>query len=157
MSLADPDRRRGLHQYDVVHAADLYGPRRAVKDVGAMLGFGRTDCHELAIVVSELTSNILKYGIRGRIELTGVEVAGLGHGLQVTARDIGPPFRNLEMALRDGCDDRGPIDPGTLLRRGGLGAGLGAVVRLTDSFELQSAAEGKAIRVVRYLERPRRR
>jgi anti-sigma regulatory factor (Ser/Thr protein kinase) len=146
-----------MPKYDVAHAADLYGPRQAARSMAATLGFSSTDGHELAIVVSELTSNILKYGIRGSIELDGVQTAGLGHGLLVVARDVGPPFRSLELALRDGFDDRGPIDPGTLLRRGGLGAGLGAVVRMTDTFELETAAEGKAIRVIRYIKRPRRR
>jgi anti-sigma regulatory factor (Ser/Thr protein kinase) len=146
-----------MPRYDVVHSADLYGPRHAAMQVGATLGFSRTDCHELAIVVSELTSNILKYGVRGSIELDVVESAELGRGLLVTARDLGPPFRNLDTALKDGHDDRGPIDPGTLLRRGGIGAGLGAVLRLTDTFQVESLPLGKAIRVVRYVRRPRRR
>lgn len=146
-----------MWRYDIVHAADLYGPRSAVKEVGAMLGFARTDCHELAIVVSELTSNILKYGIRGSIEFERVESAELGAGICVVASDTGPPFRNLELAVLDGYDDRGPIDPGTLLKRGGLGAGLGAVLRLTDSFEVAPLPLGKSIRVVRYKRRPRRK
>jgi len=125
--------------------------------MAATLGFSSVDGHELAIVVSELTSNILKYGIHGSIELDGVDTAGLGRGLLIIARDVGPPFQNLELALRDGFDDRGPIDPGTLLRRGGLGAGLGAVVRMTDTFALETVPEGKAIRVARYIKRPRRR
>ena len=108
-----------MRRFDVVHAADLYGPRRAVKEVGELLGFSRTDCQELAIVVSELTSNILKYGVRGSIELDAYAHAAQGDGILVVARDIGPPFRNLELAKQDGCDDRGPIDPGSLLRRGG--------------------------------------
>jgi anti-sigma regulatory factor (Ser/Thr protein kinase) len=148
---------RLLSRCDVVHAADLYGPRRVVREVGARLGFGRTDCQELAIVVSELTSNILKYGVRGSIDLAAVEDTAIGAGIAIVARDVGPPFRNVELALKDGYDDCGPIDPGSLLRRGGLGAGLGAVLRLTDSFEVAYEAGAKAIRVVRYLQRPRRR
>jgi anti-sigma regulatory factor (Ser/Thr protein kinase) len=112
----------------------------------------------LAIVVSELTSNILKYGIRGSLRFERIESAEHGLGVRVVARDIGPPFRNLEMALRDGYDDHGPIDPGSLLRRGGLGAGLGAIVRLTDGFEVESVTPtGKEVRVVRYRKRPRLR
>jgi anti-sigma regulatory factor (Ser/Thr protein kinase) len=75
----------------------------------------------------------------------------------VIARDVGPPFHDLELALRDGYNDRGPIDPATLLRRGGLGTGLGAVQRLTDSLDVIYVSGGKAIEVVRYLKRPRRR
>jgi hypothetical protein len=61
------------------------------------------------------------------------------------------------MALQDGCDDRGPIDPAHLLKRGGLGIGLGAVVRLMDSLQVEQDKDGKQIRAVRYLRRPRTR
>ena len=143
-------------KYLVRDAVDLYGPRRAVREFGATLGFSRSECQELAIVVSELTSNILKYGVRGTIELERWSNDDHGPGMLIVARDIGPQFRNLDMALRDGCDDRGPIDPMILLRRGGLGTGLGAVLRLTDSFQVASAQDGKEIRVVRYRRRPRK-
>jgi len=143
--------------FQVRESVDLYGPRRAVRDFGATLGFSRSDCQELAIVVSELTSNILKYGIRGSIEFGPTHMPTQGAGILVIARDIGPPFFDLQLALRDGYDDRGPIDPGTLLRRGGLGTGLGAVQRLTDGLKVEYGAKDKAIEVVRYISRPRRR
>ncbi len=63
------------------------------------------------------------------------------------ARDIGPPIHNLELAMQDGCDDRGPIDPALALRRGGLGTGLGAVLRFADLFEYQQEETGKSITV----------
>ena len=46
-----------MWSYEVRDAVDLYGPRSSVRDVCSRLGFPRTACHELAIVVSELTSN----------------------------------------------------------------------------------------------------
>jgi len=146
-----------MQVFEVRQAMDLYGPRRAVRDVGATLGFSRNDCQELAIVVSELTSNILKYGICGSVELSALDGDQGGKGIRVTARDVGPPFHDFELALRDGYNDRGPIDPATLLRRGGLGTGLGAVQRLTDRLEVSYVKGGKAIEVIRYLKRPRRR
>ena len=123
--------------------------------LGIELGFRRKDCQELAIVVSELCSNIIKYGIRGSVEIEPVSDAENGLGVSIVASDVGPPFRDFGIALQDGCDDSGPIDPATLLRRGGLGIGLGAVVRLMDSLELRQGQNGKEIRAVRYLKRPR--
>lgn len=143
--------------YDVREALDLYAPRQSVRVVGAQIGFSRNDCHELAIVVSELASNILKYGVRGRIVIEETQSHQYGVGIALVAFDQGPPFYDLELALRDGYNDRGPIDPATLLKRGGLGTGLGAVVRLTDAFQLERLPVGKAIRVVRYRSRPKRR
>lgn len=145
-----------MRTFEVREAIDLYAPRQGARDVGARLGFNRGDCQELAIVVSELTSNILKYGVRGTISIDEILDSSYGVGIAVLARDQGPPFHDLQLAVRDGYDDRGPIDPATLLKRGGLGTGLGAVVRLTDAFEVQHSPLGKLIQVIRYRKRPKR-
>ena len=42
-------------------------------------------------------------------------------------------------------DDRGPIDPAGILRRRGLGTGLGAVARLADRVDYREEAGGKTI------------
>jgi anti-sigma regulatory factor (Ser/Thr protein kinase) len=100
---------------------------------------------ELAIVVSELASNIVKHGIRGEIRITW-DPDSLPHGeLIVEAHDVGPPIHDLEMAMTDGYDDRGPIDPALILRRGGLGTGLGAVARLADRVEYRQEEGGKVV------------
>jgi anti-sigma regulatory factor (Ser/Thr protein kinase) len=102
---------------------------------------------EIAIVVSELATNIAKHGTRGEIILVVDDDSPPRGELTVIARDIGPPIHDLAIAMTDGCDDRGPIDPSLLLHRGGLGTGLGAVLRLSDRFEYQELEEGKEIRV----------
>jgi len=135
---------------------DAYAARRAVREVARQVGFDRSGCQELEIVVSELCSNIVKYGTSGSVEIEALADPALGAGVSIVAEDIGPPFRNLELALRDGYDDNGPIDPLKLLQRRGLGAGLGAVLRLTDSFTLeQDEPQRKRIFVRRYLKRPK--
>jgi anti-sigma regulatory factor (Ser/Thr protein kinase) len=100
---------------------------------------------EVAIAVSELASNIVKYGVRGEIALHVASTAGGGMLLTVQARDSGPPIHDLESAMRDGHDDHGPIDPAVMAGRGGLGTGLGAVARLADSLEVRQEAGGKQI------------
>jgi anti-sigma regulatory factor (Ser/Thr protein kinase) len=100
---------------------------------------------ELAIVVSELASNIVKHGIQGEIRLTH-DPAVPPHGeIRVEASDVGPPIRDLEMAMTDGYDDQGPIDPALILRRGGIGTGLGAVARLADRIEYREEEGGKVL------------
>jgi anti-sigma regulatory factor (Ser/Thr protein kinase) len=120
------------------------------------LGFSGRESGELAIVASELTSNILKYGIRGSIEIEAF-ADDKGSGIAIIARDYGPAFRDLKTALLDGHDDAGPIDPLHMLRRKGIGGGLGAVLRLTDSFRVEPEPDGKRVHVVRYLPRRSRR
>src|SRR5688500_6210987 len=119
-----------MASHRIHHPIDMYAARQAVETLAATLGFQRREQQELAIVVSELCSNIVKYGIRGSVELEPVNDTANGVGVSIVARDVGPPFRNLGMALQDGCDDHGPIDPSVLLKRSGLGIGLGAVARL---------------------------
>lgn len=116
-------------------------------------GFDTRRAAELAIVVSELASNIVKHGVLGEIVLTFHSPGG---EITVEARDVGPPIRDLQIALTDGCDDQGPIDPADILRRGGLGTGLGAVARFADRVEYREERDGKTIVARFLLPRPRR-
>lgn len=133
---------------------DVFMARWAVQRVATQIGFSRTAGQELAIVVSELCTNILKYGVKGELGLARVDDPTAGVGIEIVAEDEGPPLADLELALRDGWGDRGPIDPAHL-RRGGIGAGLGAIRRLTDRFEYRPGGPRKSFRVTRYLRRPR--
>jgi anti-sigma regulatory factor (Ser/Thr protein kinase) len=146
----------------IAESLDVFVARWAAQQVAASLGFGNGACQELAIVVSELATNIVKYGVRGTIAVQGLIDPRHGAGIELVAEDEGPPIADLAMAMQDGCGAAGPIDPATQWRRGGIGAGLGAVLRLTDRFEYEviAAAHGSAVtkrfRCVRYLVRPRR-
>lgn len=131
--------------------SDVYGVRAAIRTLARDVGFGSRAGDELAIVVSELASNILKYGVHGHMCMA--QLAAPDSGLRIVARDFGPPFHDVALALRDGYDDRGPIDPALVLQRGGFGGGLGAVVRLSHAFRVEPLADGKAIEVVRYRDR----
>lgn len=132
---------------------DVYAVQRAARKLGARLGFARDECVEIAIAASELTSNILKYGISGLVVLEAVDDAARGPGVRVTARDRGPPFRDFELAVRDGYDDTGPLDPASLSHRSGIGKGLGAVKRFSDDLGWRPSAEGKEVWFSRYRAR----
>jgi anti-sigma regulatory factor (Ser/Thr protein kinase) len=132
---------------------DLYEVQRCLIEHARQIGFPRRECTELAIVGSELASNIIKYGVRGAIEMSRIEDSS-GVGVLVTASDCGPPFHDLESALKDGWNDRGPINPIEMLNRKGIGGGLGAVLRMSHSFKLEPGATGKRIHVRRYLRVP---
>lgn len=141
-------------QYEVRVWVDVLAARRAVKMLAAEIGFLSRETTELAIVASELGSNILKYGRHGRLVCRSLEDgAPNGKGISIVARDYGPQFHDLAMALEDGCDDKGPLDPMLLFARKGIGGGLGAVLRLTHSFDVRPLDDGKEITVERYLKR----
>ena len=142
--------------FRIDHEVSIFAPRRAARELATALGFDRRAATELAIAVSELASNIVKYGVRGGITVEATADPARGIGIRIVAADEGPPFCDFATALQDGCDDRGPLDPVTFLKRHGIGAGLGAVKRFSDTITLEPAAEGageKRIVVVRYLRR----
>jgi anti-sigma regulatory factor (Ser/Thr protein kinase) len=134
-------------EYDVLHA------QRCAKQFAKELGFPSRACQELAIVASELSSNVLKHGGGGALELSLATESG-ERALVLTASDSGPPFLDLNTALQDGCSDAGPIDPGDMLKRRGTASGLGAVVRLTHSLRVEQEPRGKRLIVVRFLDKP---
>lgn len=146
-----------MPSYRVRESLDVYAPREGLGKLALELGFQRRERAELLIVVSELCTNIVKYGVRGSLDIEPCLDAVYGVGIVIIAHDVGPAFRDFKMALQDGYDDQGPIDPGMLMKRGGLGIGLGAVRRLTDYLSVEHTSTGKAIRVVRYLRRPPRK
>jgi anti-sigma regulatory factor (Ser/Thr protein kinase) len=129
---------------------DVYAVQRAAKKLAARRGFGKDECVEIAIAASELTSNVRKYGVSGLLILEAVDDPARGPGIRVTARDRGPPFHDFEMAVRDGCDETGPLDPASLPHRSGIGKGLGAVRRFSDALGWHPCAEGKEVWFVRY-------
>lgn len=139
-------------EYEIRVWVDVLTARSAVKALAIEVGFSSRESTELAIVTSELGSNILKYGRYGTLISRKLDAQGPnGKGIAVVARDHGPQFHDLATALLDGCDDRGPIDPLQLLSRKGIGGGLGAVLRLTHSFNVTPLTDGKEIAVERYL------
>ncbi len=145
-----------MRAHRVEHAVDAFVARRAAMELARELGFDHLACVEICIATSELAVNIAKYGVRGQIVIDRIDHPERGPGITIIAADCGPPFRDFELAKRDGFDDRGPLDPGRLIGRRGLGTGLGAVARLTDELDCEPTERGKRVRAVRYRERPQR-
>ncbi len=131
--------------YPVREWADVAIARHQARRMAREHGLPPRRAGEVAIVVSELASNIVKYGVRGEVAVAIDTRPAAAAMVVVTARDAGPPFHDLATALRDGHDDSGPIDPAMMVRRGGLGTGLGAVLRLADHLEVRQRADGKEI------------
>ncbi len=135
----------------IINDASVYGARQATREVAGALGFDRRRVEELVLVASELTSNILKHAGRGELRVGPVVDAVRGVGIELCARDEGPPIVDFEEAQRDGWSEGGPIDPLKLFGRRGIGAGLGAVRRLSDEVRHEARTPGKEISAVRFL------
>jgi len=117
--------------------------KRQAKAVAAMLGFDAGACEELALVASELASNLLTHAGRGTLTLAPLEVDGRT-GLHMEAKDQGPGIPDVEWAMTDGCSTVGS-----------LGGGLGVVNRLMDHLDITSQrGQGTALRCERWVRPP---
>jgi len=135
----------------------VFAARRLARASAIAVGFSKKDSEELVIVASELATNIVKYGVSGCMRFEATEHPQHGRGIAVIAIDVGGPIRDWAIALQDGHDDRGPIDPAKLLKRRGIGVGLGAVIRFTHLLSVEPEGVGKRLRAVRYLRNPLRK
>jgi anti-sigma regulatory factor (Ser/Thr protein kinase) len=144
----DPDV---LAWFRVAEDLDVFAARNGVRQVAHGLGFESRAVQELAIVVSELSSNILKHARRGWIRYSAPTHPLRGRLLRIEAGDNGPPFRDFAMAQLDGYDDQGRVDPFTIRQRRGIARGLGAVQRFSHGIQCRTEGTGKIIEVVRYV------
>jgi anti-sigma regulatory factor (Ser/Thr protein kinase) len=118
--------------------------RRAAVELARRAGFDETACGRVAIVATEMATNLIKHGRGGRflMDLTewpedaGTALSG-APDVELIAIDRGPGIANLENALRDGYSTAGSA-----------GAGLGAIRRQAHSFHLYSKPDiGTALAV----------
>jgi anti-sigma regulatory factor (Ser/Thr protein kinase) len=100
------------------------------------LGFDETDVGNVAIIVTELATNMLKHATQGEILMRPI-ARGTALGMEFVALDRGPGIASLTQCFRDGYSTAG--SPGT---------GLGSIARLAGDFDIYSTP-GKRQRGVR--------
>jgi anti-sigma regulatory factor (Ser/Thr protein kinase) len=100
--------------------------RRGAIELAQREGFGEVDAGRVALVATELATNILKHGNGGEI-LAGTYGEGPDSGVELIALDKGPGIANVAGALADGYSTAGTP-----------GKGLGAVVRQSHFVDLAS-------------------
>jgi serine/threonine-protein kinase RsbT len=121
---------------------DVERVRRAARPIAAHLGFGREDAEAIALAVSELATNLVRYAPGGEI-LVSIFSEEAGTGLAIRSRDDGPGIADVELALRDGYSTGG-----------GLGSGLPAVRRLMDDVVITTSPSGTLIEARKWLTGP---
>ncbi len=130
---------REIHSIEIRDEAEVGAARRAVHDYASDIGFGETELAEIDIVVQEIGTNAATYATGGG-SLCYTAPLGARPGLELFYCDKGPGIYNLDRAIRDGVSTNGS-----------LGAGLGAIRRLSDEFDVYSTA-----RTTSRLSHPRR-
>jgi anti-sigma regulatory factor (Ser/Thr protein kinase) len=100
--------------------------RRRATETAARQGFGDADSGRVALVATELATNVLKHGKGGEV-LIGAYGEGLDSGIELIALDKGPGISNLAASLADGYSTAGTA-----------GKGLGAVTRQSHFVDVAS-------------------
>lgn len=114
--------------------SQIAAARRAAAQLAEHLGFSESDAGRVALVATELATNLLKHGGGGEI-LVRVAEAGAISGVELLAVDRGPGIANLGQSMRDGFSTAGSC-----------GGGLGAIFRLAQQFDVYSSTgRGTAI------------
>src|SRR5262249_3307293 len=102
----------------------------AVRERAAEIGLTGTALDRLDILSTEMASNLCKYADRGREILVNDASVGDAKAATLVSIDRGPGIADLDQALVDGVSTKQT-----------LGAGLGSIKRLSDSFEIRSAVD----------------
>ncbi|WP_166223040.1 ATP-binding protein [Pseudomonas atagonensis] len=106
--------------------------RRAAQQLAEQHGFGESDAGRVALVATELASNVLKHASRGELHLRLLPRAA-GFGIEILAVDRAKGF-DLDACLTDGFSTGGT-----------QGIGLGAISRQTEVFDVYADARGAVL------------
>jgi anti-sigma regulatory factor (Ser/Thr protein kinase) len=116
---------REINSIEIKEAAQVGAARRVINGFASRIGFDENQLAELDIVVQEIGTNAVAYTTGGWLHFaTPINSAA---GIELFYWDTGPGIYNLDRAVRDGVSTGGS-----------LGAGLGAIRRLMDEFDVYS-------------------
>lgn len=106
---------------------DNYHAIFEAKTISKKAGFKEVDQTLIATVVSELSTNIIRYAVKGNIELEVISTSNK-IGIKITATDKGPGIKNIEKAMKDNYTTT----------KDSLGMGLSSIKRIMDEFIINS-------------------
>lgn len=111
---------------DVRDASDVAEARRAAIRLAGGEEYSAVQGGNMALIATELASNIIKHAKHGRLVMRLLE-QGKDGGVEIMALDSGPGIRDVPGSLHDGYSTAGSS-----------GTGLGAIKRLSSHFDIHS-------------------
>jgi anti-sigma regulatory factor (Ser/Thr protein kinase) len=139
--MTSPSRVVPIGPNDPSHTGDA---RRQALSLAVQMGFDELRQGQLAIVVTEAARNIEAHAGAGELVLSGWEYNHIA-GIDVLALDQGPGIENVSAAFQDGYSTAGTP-----------GSGLGAMSRLSGTFQIYTASgKGTAVlaRILRTVQK----
>jgi len=121
--------------FPVEDSAQVASVRRAAQRAAEALDFTEARAGQVALVVTELGTNLVKHATRGEMLLRMLdEHVADGAGLEVLALDRGPGIPDVALSARNGYSTAGT-----------LGHGLGAIGRQSDLLQIYTQPSGTGI------------
>ncbi|WP_378954468.1 ATP-binding protein [Pelosinus sp. sgz500959] len=116
---------------------DVGTARRQITEFSLPVSFSDLELAQLAIIITEMATNLVRHTIHGGV--IQCEMMPDHQGLVLEAIDDGPGIASDISALSDGVSTQG----------GSMGGGLGAIQRLSDSFNLTTNDIGTKVRITK--------
>jgi anti-sigma regulatory factor (Ser/Thr protein kinase) len=140
-----PVEVRYMSSLPVTDISRVAEARRAATELAGRLGFSEAGVGNVALVVTEAATNLVKHATAGEILLYALRSGQSGQigGIGMLALDRGPGMTNVAKCLRDGYSTIG-----------GPGTGLGAIRRLATSFDIHSAPGAGTVLLARLWSEP---
>lgn len=110
----------------IAEASGVGEARRTAATISQHLNFNATVAGRVALVITEVTSNLVKHAGGGDLVLQTLSNE-TEQGIQILALDKGPGIRSISDSMQDGYSSYGSA-----------GTGLGAIKRLSDTFDIYS-------------------
>ena len=123
----------------VTESSQVGEARRAAARITELTHLNETDRGKVAIIVTELTNNLVRHSKGGEILIQQLDAAGV-EGIEVLSIDRGPGMGDSTRCLQDGFSTGGTA-----------GQGLGAVRRLASEFDIYTAQPSGTLIVARVL------
>ena len=108
----------------VTESSQIAEARQVASQLATTLGFDATNAGRVALVATELATNIVKHGGGGELLISDYDAGSVG-GVQLIALDKGPGIANLALSFEDGYSSAGTA-----------GEGLGAIRRQSQHVEI---------------------
>lgn len=112
--------------FHIGELSEIAAARRGGNELARQLGFDEVRTGQVALVITEAATNIVKHAGEGEILLRALH-AGARAGIEIIALDRGPGMANVALRMEDGNSTAGTY-----------GVGLGAIGRLAPEFDIYS-------------------
>ena len=106
--------------------SEIAAARRAGNELARRLGFNEVRTGQVALVITEAGTNIVKHATEGEILLRSLQ-DGTRFGIEIVALDAGPGMANVALRMEDGNSTTGTY-----------GVGMGAIHRMVQEFDVYS-------------------